>query len=176
MLAVETYQASIGPGKLELKNEHQKACPSLKDTLKMLMGAQNNQLISVKSFKYENLLFYRLGQGAIVVSCPCGSTKFTDHQPRFSCARPAAYVCLEKACCSEMCNPKSSRNGSRQVLRPMYGKHDWTRAILPDLERAEERRVDPYFESLLQESAQIARRNLPMVVELWRLHRADQNR
>lgn len=163
---VENYKTPVRELAEGTEKGHQIPRPSLRRMLRQLMLAQQKQLGSVKPCKHDDLLYNRLGGEAIKVSCPCGLVKFTDTEPRFSCARPSAYVARERKCHSSHCNPKSARRGTSQILRPISNDLEFVLASVPSLRAKGPRRIiGERLSSLIRAPMESPTR--PVIVESW---------
>ncbi|KAF2664912.1 hypothetical protein BT63DRAFT_79303 [Microthyrium microscopicum] len=140
----------------------------LRWTLKALMLAQDRCFRSIKASKHDEKLFHRVGAGSLAVSCPCGSIRFDDLEPRFSCSRPSAYVVRERNCIMPECNPKSVRRGTRQLMIPVSKDQEYVRAKLPDLDSEKARRIPgELFLSLIRSPTDQGPPITLNAVELW---------
>ena len=89
----------------------------------------------------------------------------TDSGPRFSCARPSAYVTRERICNSIKCNPRGCRKGARQILEPIRNVN-FPRATKPALQVEDPRRQpEENFAPLLRDSTESPQ--CPKIVEFW---------
>lgn len=98
------------------------------------------QLGPIEQCRFEDHLFNPLGADPTQAKYPCGSISIIDHEVRFSCARPSAYVTM---CDSPKCNLRGSRKGIRNVLEPIHNI-DFARASGPTLQ-AEGPRLESTF-------------------------------
>jgi hypothetical protein len=147
----------------------------LNDLVLELMLQQQAQLDTVRKLDLENLLFHSLNGDPIEYSCPCGTRRGTDYEPRYSCKRPLHYVMRPKRCRSEKCNPSGLKNGASKDLSSVLNDIPSVKHCARRLRATTDyiKRGERWAQVLL---SPVDATHLPGVVEAWCINCQDNTK